>query len=75
VANMLGLSVQAVYKWTYSIEEGGTGGLIPHRRQIELMVAAKQRGIMLSPEDFFPFTRKTNVHEEVQSSIEGGQNA
>jgi hypothetical protein len=36
------------------MSKGGTGGLIPHRRQIELMVAAKQRGIILTKDDFFP---------------------
>lgn len=54
VANMLGISEQAVYKWCYPFEQGGGGGLIPQRRQIELMIAAKQRGIKLVASDFFP---------------------
>ena len=54
VADMLAMSTQAVYKWTWPTEKGGTGGFIPTRRQIELMVAAKQRGIILTKDDFFP---------------------
>jgi len=54
VANMLGMSTQAIYKWTWPSERGGTGGFIPAKRQIELMIAAKQRGIILTKDDFFP---------------------
>ena len=54
VSGMLAMSTQGVYKWMWPMDKGGTGGLIPHRRQIELMVAAKQRGIILSKDDFFP---------------------
>jgi hypothetical protein len=51
---MLGISVQAVYKWNTSADVGGSNGLIPHRRQMELMIAAKRHGIDLVPNDFFP---------------------
>ena len=54
VAGMLAMSTQAVYKWMWPFDKGGTGGLIPARRQIELMIAARQRGIMLTKDDFFP---------------------
>ena len=54
VADMLAMSTQAIYTWTWPVEKGGTGGFIPTRRQIELMVAAKQRGIILTKDDFFP---------------------
>lgn len=54
VSVMLGMSVQAVYKWTYPPTRGGTNGLIPAQKQIELMVAAHRYGIPLTPEDFFP---------------------
>jgi hypothetical protein len=72
VSLMLGISVQAVYKWLVPIKEGGCGGLIPVRRQIELMVAAAQRGIKLTPDDFFP--RVPDNGEQVQSITESGQN-
>jgi transposase len=54
VAKMLGMTPQAIYKWTYPFEAGGSNGLIPTKRIIELMVAAKHHGINLEPEDFFP---------------------
>jgi hypothetical protein len=53
-AYLIGVSVQSVYKWTIPRSRGGTNGLIPQKRQIELMVAARQHGIILTPEDFFP---------------------
>ena len=71
VSLMLGVSTQAIYKWMRPIHENGTGGFIPHRRQIELMVAARQRGITLTPQDFFP--KGSNV--EVQSSAQSAENA
>lgn len=54
VAELLNCSPQAVYKWSYPREYGGTGGLIPHRRQLELMLVAKLHGIELTADDFFP---------------------
>lgn len=61
VANMLGMTPQAIYKWTWSTERRGTGGFIPVRRQIELMIAAKQRGIILTKDDFFPKDPKNDA--------------
>lgn len=54
VAGMLGMTTQAIYRWMKPIDEGGSGGLIPMKRQLELMVAAHQRGLELSHEDFYP---------------------
>lgn len=54
VSVMLGVSTQSVYKWTYPSSRGGTNGIIPAAKQIELMVAARRHGIDLKPEDFFP---------------------
>jgi hypothetical protein len=51
---MLAMSTQAVYKWMWPRSRGGTGGLIPAQKQIQLMIAAKQRGIILTKDDFFP---------------------
>ena len=70
VSLMLGITSQAVYKWLKPISEGGTGGLIPTKRQIELMVAAAQRGIKLTPEDFFPKAPKDG--DKIQSITEVG---
>jgi len=52
----------------WPMDKGGTGGLIPVRRQIELMVAAKQRGIILTKDDFFP--KDLADASEVQGSTE-----
>lgn len=71
VSLMLGISVQAVYKWLVPIKDGGCGGLIPVRRQIELMVAAAQRGIKLTPHDFFP--KVPDNGEQVQGVSEVGE--
>ena len=54
VAELLGTSRQAIYKWTYPRERGGTGGYIPAKRQLELMIRAKMVGIQLTKDDFFP---------------------
>ena len=54
VAEMLGISRNAVDRWKYAVESGGTGGTIPTRRQHELMEKARERGIDLTPADFFP---------------------
>ncbi len=54
VAEILDINVSRVYRWTYSPDKGGTGGTIPQKHQIPLMAAAKERGIALSPADFFP---------------------
>lgn len=54
VAELLGTSRQAIYKWTYPRQRGGTGGYIPARRQLELMVVCKMQGIVLTKNDFFP---------------------
>ena len=43
----------AVYKWTYPKERGGCDGLIPSRYHSLLLRAAKERGVELSPNDFF----------------------
>lgn len=47
------LRINAVYKFTYEKNRGGTGGLIPARYQEPLLVAARKAGIDLVPADFF----------------------
>lgn len=53
VAEVLGVDVSRVYRWTYSSERGGTGGLVPQKHQAKLMEAAVAGGIELAPADFF----------------------
>lgn len=54
VAEMLGVHITRVYRWTYDEGRGGTGGRIPGKRQEELLKLAKEKGIELEPADFFP---------------------
>ncbi|MDP2354600.1 MAG: hypothetical protein Q8M31_00875 [Beijerinckiaceae bacterium] len=53
VADMLGITRNAVDRWKYAVESGGAGGIIPSKRQRELMEKARERGIELTPADFF----------------------
>lgn len=53
VAEMVGVHVSRVHRWTYPKQRGGTDGLIPTQQQQALLDAARERGIDLTPEDFF----------------------
>lgn len=48
-AAILGVSPQAVYRWTYPKERGGTGGLVPAKYQQTLLASVPG----LEPADFF----------------------
>ncbi len=53
VSRITGRGATAPYKWQYSVEKGGTGGLIPQRLHTVLLDHARAHGIALSPTDFF----------------------
>lgn len=53
VAEMTGVHVSRVYRWTHAKEKGGSAGVIPSRHQQTLLREARERGIELSPADFF----------------------
>lgn len=53
VARLLGVHPTTVIRWRISKERGGTGGLIPSWHQATLLRLAAERGIELSPADFF----------------------
>lgn len=53
VAQLLGLSQNAVYRWSYPRERGGTHGRIPARHIPRLIAHAKERGTRLRLDDFF----------------------
>lgn len=54
VAKICGVDVSRVYRWTYPKgRRHGTGGLIPLNHQHTLLSAAVERGVDLSPDDFF----------------------
>lgn len=54
VASIVGISPHSVMRWRRPKKQGGTGGGIPHWHVAELLSAAKERGVDLSAEDFFP---------------------
>lgn len=53
VAGIVATDRTAVYKWTYPKERGGCDGLIPSRYHSLLLHAAREKGIELTPSDFF----------------------
>ncbi len=54
VAHLLGVHRTAVYKWTWTKEKGGTGGLIPFNHARKVIDAAKECGLSLTADDFLP---------------------
>lgn len=51
-AEITGKHVSWVYRWTYSCERGGTGGVVPHSEAVKLLGHAKEHNIPLAAEDF-----------------------
>jgi hypothetical protein len=54
VAEMTRRSEVRVRRWAYPRDKGGTDGLIPAEVQQVLLRAARERGLPLRPEHFFP---------------------
>lgn len=54
VAEIVGRDETRVRRWTYGKDRGGTGGLIPSECQQVIMDAARERGLPLTAEHFFP---------------------
>ena len=53
VANALRIAATTVYRWTYPVERGGTGGVIPIKRMHQMIAYAGKKKIRLSIKDFF----------------------
>jgi hypothetical protein len=53
VADALKIAVTTVYRWTYPVNRGGTGGNIPIKRMNQIIAYASKKGIRLSIKDFF----------------------
>lgn len=53
VAEITGKHVSRIYRWRQSREVGGTGGVVPHDDATKLLQAAKDRGLDITPADFF----------------------
>jgi hypothetical protein len=54
LAHLAALDPSRVYKWTYSKEKGGTGGVIPSSCVEKVQAAAVSAGISLTAEDWAP---------------------
>lgn len=52
VAEIIGVSVTQVYRFTYPRDKGGTGGLIPADHMRTLRTEAEKRGLVLDLDDF-----------------------
>lgn len=48
VAEVAGVDVSRVYRWTYPVEKGGTGGQVPQRHHRTLLDYAAKHGIALN---------------------------
>jgi len=53
IARWLGLDHSTVRRWTYTREQGGTGGHVPAKHQTQLLGIAVQNGVQITPADFF----------------------
>ena len=53
VAQILGLTVPRVRRWTFTEDRGGTDGRVPSKHQQALLDHAREEGIDLRPDDFF----------------------
>ena len=54
LAAVLRYEPSRVYKWTYSREKGGTGGLVPAASVTAIQAAADLQGIALTDSDWAP---------------------
>ena len=52
-AELAGVHISRVFRWTYPKARGGTGGLVPAQHQQHLLDCARDRGIAVEPADFF----------------------
>lgn len=71
LAEIIDMDASQIYRWTYPITRGGTGGKIPTKHQQTLLTKAKELGIDLKPDDFFdlngnhkPKTSKSNTRSK-----------
>jgi len=55
-AELVGRDRSTVNRWMRPKETGGTGGLVPAEHQQTLLDRAREKGIDLTPNDFFEAT-------------------
>jgi len=71
------LEPPSVYRWTYPVERGGTGGYIPFLKARLVLRMARSMGIPLQPSDFFDPADLVAVNDNlpaihVGNNTEGG---
>lgn len=54
IAYICRTDLSSVYRWTYPKKRGGTGGYIPSRHHMKLLIYARSKNITLEAADFFP---------------------
>lgn len=55
VADIAGVHRSNVHRWTYPKIRGGTGGMIPSRHHLKIIMGAKEKyNIQILPQDLMP---------------------
>ena len=54
LARLLNLNPTSVYRWTYPVSKGGTGGIVPTQALHKLLRMAREQGIYLTANDLYP---------------------
>ena len=52
VAEIAGVTVPRVKRWSFPEDRGGTDGRIPHKHITKIIQTARERGIAISFDDF-----------------------
>lgn len=55
VSAITGRTSASIYKWMWTKEKGGTGGLVPAAAQQKIMEARQRGEVSVEPADFFDF--------------------
>ena len=61
VAAATGHDPSCVYRWNYSKENGGTGGIVPIEALRKVCKAARTEGILLTDEDLSPIKKVVKI--------------
>lgn len=52
LAKLIEAAPSTIYRWTYEIADGGTGGLIPLKWHDKILRIARVEGIIITKEDW-----------------------
>lgn len=70
VAEITRTASTAPYRWQYSREKGGTGGVIPQRYHRTLLSFARDNDIPLSAEEFLPAIEAPDTNADAPADDE-----